>query len=64
MWLRVWVQSKGGTAKASTNINVSEDIFAGFNACELAPRRAVAARQGQRVSRVVPDVAASGCLAE
>lgn len=36
MWLRVWVQSKGGTAKASTNINVSEDIFAGFNACERA----------------------------
>jgi len=28
---KVWALSRGGTAKASVGVNVSEDIFAGFN---------------------------------
>ena len=28
---KVWAASRGGTAKASVGVNVSEDIFAGFN---------------------------------
>lgn len=34
LWLKVFTQSRGGTAKASKSINVSEDIFAGWN-CTL-----------------------------
>lgn len=34
MWLKVFVQSRGGTAKASVIVNVSEDIYAGFNNSE------------------------------
>jgi 1,3-beta-glucan synthase component/1,3-beta-glucan synthase subunit FKS1, domain-1 len=31
LFSKTWVSSRGGTAKASSVVNVSEDIFAGFN---------------------------------